>query len=274
VTDDAPPDSGPIASAASRAERERRPADGAAVEVSVVVPFYNPGAQLRPTVERLVAALERSADGSFEILAVSDGSTDGSAASIGDLVGDHVLLRTLASNEGKGEALRVGMGEARGRYVGFIDADGDIPPEAMGDFLALATHGDVDGVLGSKTHPGSAVHSPRLRRLLSGMWNTLVHLLLQLPAGDSQAGVKLFTRRVVDDVLPRTTLRGFAFDLEFLVVAHDLGYDRLVDAPIEISARRSSTVSFGRALGMLVDFARIVWRYRVRGVTRRAGGPR
>src|ERR1051325_9262456 len=58
------------------ASRLWSPADPS-VELSVVVPFYNPGAALRPTVERLVACLRREGVG-FEVIAVSDGSTDGS----------------------------------------------------------------------------------------------------------------------------------------------------------------------------------------------------
>src|SRR5205823_4110603 len=48
-----------------------------AVDLTVVVPFYNPGTLLRSNMERLVDVL-RSSDVTFEIVAVSDGSTDGS----------------------------------------------------------------------------------------------------------------------------------------------------------------------------------------------------
>ena len=54
---------------------------GRAPELSVVVPFYNPGDALRPTIQRLVSCL-RDSGTTFEVLAVSDGSTDGSERTI------------------------------------------------------------------------------------------------------------------------------------------------------------------------------------------------
>src|SRR6266545_1955074 len=59
---------------------------------------------------------------------------------------------------GKGHALRVGLSEARGQYVGYIDSDGDIDPEAIGPFLSLMKLYHLDIVLGSKRHPMSVVN--------------------------------------------------------------------------------------------------------------------
>ncbi|MDA8058641.1 MAG: glycosyltransferase, partial [Actinomycetota bacterium] len=53
----------------------------ATLDVSIVVPYYNPGARLRTTVERTAEVL-REAGVTFEIIAVSDGSTDGSQLSL------------------------------------------------------------------------------------------------------------------------------------------------------------------------------------------------
>ena len=82
------------------------------VELSVVIPFYNPGDALRPNVLELVSALRT--DGiSHEVLAVSDGSTDGSEASIADIDGVRVI--TQPRNMGKGAALHSGFSQARGQ---------------------------------------------------------------------------------------------------------------------------------------------------------------
>ncbi len=237
------------------ADREVIPA------VSVVVPFYNPGDRLRPVVEGLFAAL-LAMDATFEVIAVSDGSTDNSLASLQGVPG----LRTieLASNHGKGFAVRHGMEAASGRYIGFIDGDGDIDPATMATFAARAVVEDPDGVLGSKNHPGSVVSISRSRGIMSWLWQRLVRLLFQIPVSDSQAGIKLFRADVVRSVLPHTVLDGFAFDLEFLVVAHDLGYSDLVEAPMTLSERDTSTVTAASAAKMLVDMVGIFWRLRVR----------
>ncbi len=243
-------------------------ADGVHLDVSVVVPFYNPGERLRPVVESLSAGLA-AAGRSFELLAVSDGSTDDAATDLEARPVPGLRLVVLARNEGKGETLRVGMGQARGRLVGFIDGDGDIDPATMVAFVDRALAEDPDAVLGSKNHPASQVHVTTVRRVASLGWQCLVRLCFQLPVSDSQAGAKLFRANVVRDVLPRTTLRGFAFDLEFLVVAHDLGYHRMVEAPVTLAGRQATTVSIGSALRMLSDVGAIFWRLRVRRRLRR-----
>ena len=72
----------------------------------------------------------------FEVIAVSDGSTDGSPASIAGI--EQVRVIELTDNQGKGAALRVGLAQGRGRYLGFIDGDGDIPARQLSHFLAAA----------------------------------------------------------------------------------------------------------------------------------------
>ncbi len=247
-------------------DRDHRP------EVSVVVPFYNPGDRLRPVVDGLVAAMG-ALGVTFEVIAVSDGSTDHSLVT---LDGAPVLrMIEVQTNHGKGFALRRGMQAAAGRYIGFIDGDGDIDPATMAAFAARAVEDDPDGVLGSKNHPGSAVSISRSRGVMSWLWQRLVRLLFQIPVSDSQAGVKLFRADVVRAVLPHTVLDGFAFDLEFLVVAHDLGYVDLVEAPMTLAERDMSTITATSAAKMLVDMVRIFWRLRVRRPSwARTDGPR
>ena len=238
----------------------------------MVVPFYNPGDRLKPTVRELVRVLDKL-DRPFEIIAVSDGSTDGSEQSI-ECIDPRVRTVLLGANQGKGQALRVGMNQSAGGYIGFIDSDGDIPPALMGDFFAISVAEDPDVIVGSKTHPQSENGSGGARRILSELWQVLTRALFQLPVRDSQVGIKLFRSDVVHRALPLTSMCGFAFDLELLVLAHDLGYRDLTESPIVIGDRAGSTVSFRRTVEMGHDLLTLFWRLRVRRtVVERASRP-
>src|SRR5580692_5673686 len=72
--------------------------------VSCVVPYYNPGNRLRTTVEDMVRVLDASGM-TFEIIAVSDGSTDGSPFTLAGFPESMVKRMDFATNAGKGHAL-------------------------------------------------------------------------------------------------------------------------------------------------------------------------
>lgn len=229
------------------------------IELSIVVPYYNPGERLRSTVTELVRVLE--AEGvTFEVIPVSDGSTDGSEMQLADQPPELVRPVELPSNQGKGQALRTGLALASGRYLGFIDADGDIPPTHVGEFLAVIRSEQPDLLIGSKRHPDSEVIYPPIRRLYSWSYQQLIRLLFHLSVRDTQTGIKLFRREVLANVLPRMLEKRFAFDLELLVVARHLGYRRITEAPVTIGQRFTSTVSLGSVKDTLVDTLAIYYR--------------
>ncbi len=239
-------------------------ADGPTLDLTVVVPYFNPGDRVRETVDELVHTLSGTG-ATFEVIAVSDGSTDGSEQALADQPPELVRTVRLQHNHGKGEALRVGFTMGRGRFLGFIDADGDLPPDQVATLAAIAHDADApapDVVLGSKRHPASEVVYPPLRRMYSWAWQQLVLALFGLHVRDTQTGLKLVRREVLADVLPRMLEKRFAFDLELLVVARRLGYDRFVEVPVRIRQRFGSTVSPRAVAGMLVDLFAIYYRLR------------
>lgn len=231
------------------------------LDVSIVVPYYNPGPQLGLTVRRMVEVLEE-AGVSFEVIAVSDGSTDGSEASLSS--NDVVRQVTLARQAGKGQALRVGLAMGHGRYLGFLDADGDLSPELLAPFVQVMRESTPDIILGSKRHPQSVVQYPPLRRVWSWGYQQLIRMLFHLSVQDTQVGIKLVRRDVVAAVLPRMVERRFAFDLELFVVARDLGYHRLVEVPVRIEERFGSTISLRTVVEILNDTLAVFYRLRLR----------
>jgi glycosyltransferase involved in cell wall biosynthesis len=233
------------------------------LDVSIVVPYYNPGARLRSTVEHMVRVLDSSGM-NFEIIAVSDGSTDGSPFTLAGFPESMVRRMEFTTNAGKGHALRAGLGMGRGRYLGFIDADGDISPEFLAPFVSIMRSEEPDIIIGSKRHPESSVHYPPLRRLYSWGYQHLIHLLFRLKVKDTQVGIKLVDRRVIADVLPLLRESRFALDLELLVLAHRLGYTKIVEAPVRIEERFGSTISLKAVWLLLVDTLALFVRYSIR----------
>jgi glycosyltransferase involved in cell wall biosynthesis len=233
------------------------------LDVSIVVPYFNPGRRLRTTVEHMVRVLDASGM-TFEIITVSDGSTDGSPFTLDGFPASVVRRVSFPTNVGKGHALRAGLGMGRGRYLGFIDADGDISPEFLASFVWVMQSEEPDIIIGSKRHPHSSVHYPPLRRLYSWGYQRLIQLLFRLNVKDTQVGIKLVDRTVISDVLPLLRESRFALDLELLVLARRLGYTRIVEAPVRIEERFGSTISLKAVWLLLVDTIALFIRYSVR----------
>ena len=166
-------------------------------------------------------------------------------------------------NQGKGAALRTGLTEGRGRYFGFIDADGDIPADLLVSFADAIRRDRPDIVYGSKRHPDSNVVYPPIRRVYSLGYQTLVRSLFHISVRDTQTGIKFIRREAVIAALPRMVEKKFAFDLELFVVCRKMGFDRFVELPVTIKERFTSTVSRRSATEMLLDTFAIFYRLNV-----------
>ena len=82
-----------------------------------------------------------------------------------------------------------------------------------------------------------------VRRLYSWGFQQLVRLMFDLDVRDTQTGIKVLRREVLEAVLPLMVEQRFAFDLELLVVARRLGFDRFAELPVRIERRFGSTIS-------------------------------
>jgi glycosyltransferase involved in cell wall biosynthesis len=137
-------------------------------------------------------------------------------------------------NKGKGYAIRYGMARSKGDYIVFIDAGMDINPNGISLILEHMEWYGADIMVASKRHSASKVSYPFFRKILSFGYQVLVRVLFGLKVRDTQVGLKVFKRKVLEKVLPRLLVKRFAFDIEILAVANYLGFTKIYDAPVEI----------------------------------------
>jgi hypothetical protein len=249
---------GPVASAWAEADNLWRPVNPD-IELSVIMPFYNPGDALAPTVRRAHESLTEAGVG-FEIIAVSDGSTDGSERTLDGFPAE-VRVVVLPANRGKGGALHAGFARAQGSWLGFVDSDGDIDPAHLVEYLRVARRGGYDIVFANKKHGHSESASSPLRKLVSFGFSSIVGTLFALGVNDTQTGCKLVRRDVMADLLPRMRETRFAFDLELFVTAVTAGYKDLRAQPVRLEERMSgSTITSKTILRTLTDALSVLAR--------------
>jgi glycosyltransferase involved in cell wall biosynthesis len=234
--------------------------------LTVVVPVYNGGDEVVRNVEAIAAVVREGLPGEeVEVIVVSDGSIDGTAERLLETRAEKGLrVIHYDRNLGKGYAVKAGALASHGRWLALVDSDLDLDPSSIPSYLALAQREDLDFAIGSKRHPESVVTYPRTRRVASWCYQQLNRLLFRLDVRDTQVGLKVFSRRVADDVLPLVLVKRFAFDLELLAVASSLGYDRIRELPVRLDYRfTGSGVGSVAVLGALWDTAAIFYRLRI-----------
>src|SRR5436190_2753893 len=122
-----------------------------APKVTVITPVYNPGRFIERCINSLLA--QTMPPGDFEVLFVDDGSTDATPARLDALAREHKHIRVIhQENSGwPGKPRNVGMDEAFGEYVQFLDQDDELGPEALERMYAIGARNDADIVLGKVT---------------------------------------------------------------------------------------------------------------------------
>ncbi len=171
--------------------------------VTIVIPAYNEGKGIGPTLQK-VRQILTTANMSWEIVVVDDGSTDDTANVVQQF--DYVRLIQHRQNKGYGASLKTGIRQARHEIVAIIDADGTYPCEMIPSLVeAMDTH---DMVVGART--GETVQVPLERRPAKWVLNRLANYLSGIEIPDLNSGLRVFKRDVVTQYF-RQLPAGFSF---------------------------------------------------------------
>jgi dolichyl-phosphate beta-glucosyltransferase len=215
------------------------------LSLSVILPAYNEAARLPPYLGRLLRYLN-TRRASYEILIVDDGSTDDTAGAIKPLIAGNPAVRLirLATNRGKGAAVRAGMLESRGARCLMADADGAASIDELPRLEAAIERG-ADIAIGSRLlasrDPRYRVRARRHRTVLGNLFNAVVQRLGIPGITDTQCGFKLFRRSVAHDLFSVSRIDGYGLDLELLYVAQRRPY-RIEEVPINWADQPGSKV--------------------------------
>jgi|SRR5579859_47011 len=230
--------------------------------LSLIVPAYKQEQTIVENVTQLKEALDRIRY-DYEVIIVVDGTIDETFAKIKKAKIPKVTCVTYEKNHGKAFAIRQGMNIAQGDYVMFIDSGMEIDPNGISMLMEHMEWYDADIIVGSKRHPASQVGYTLGRKILSYGYYYLVKMSFGVGVRDTQAGIKIFKKKVLEEVLPRLVIKRFAGDLEILVVAKHLGFKRIFEAPIKLNyefSKLSSAATWNSIFNIILDTFSIFYR--------------
>lgn len=240
-------------------------------ELSIVIPAYREELRIPRSIEILrafmakypfkyevIVVAENSPDRTFEVAtAASKGAPE--ITVVANLDGSNRAMRG-----GKGFAVRTGMYRATGRYKLFMDADLSTSLIEILRFLDTMTDEQTamkpQVLIGSRTDQANDTEQNRtvMRRLMSHTMHGLTALVGR-PSHivDTQCGFKMFTERAARTLFALQTERGFAFDVELILLARKFDFE-LATQPVEwIDAPGSTVHPIRDSLKMLKALFRI-----------------
>lgn len=199
--------------------------------LSVILPCYNEEATIEDTV-RDVASWMKKERIEGEIVAVDDGSRDGSLAVLERLRGEMPMLRIVhhERNFGYGAAVRSGCDSAECDAIVFMDSDGQFHAEDIGRLLPhLERVGLVAGVRVRRA-------DPFIRTLNAKLYGMLVRIVLGVRVRDLNCGLKAYRRTLWQRIRP-VFGGGALFNAELFLNLKSLG-EHVVEVPVPHYPRR------------------------------------
>lgn len=241
-----------------------RPPEKDDVELSIVIPAYNEQARLPRTVLETIRWCTTEQI-KFELLLVDDGSEDETLRLARLFEESDCRVKAIACpHTGKGAAVRMGMLNAKGQFVLFMDADGATPLTEIPRLLNAVKSG-TDVAIGSRVvrQPGEVeVRTSIHRRLIGRTFSFFVGLFALEGVADTQCGFKMFRQEASQAIFSRQKTIGFAFDVEILFVARHLALS-IAEIPVNWVAQPGSKVNLAiDSMKMLWDIALIRWLHR------------
>ena len=210
----------------------------------VIIPTYNEKENIEKII-RAVSALEKC----FHILVIDDGSPDGTAAIVRQLMdgefADRLFMLERQGKLGLGTAYITGFKwalEHDYQYVFEMDADSSHDPADLPRLYAACHDEGYDVAIGSRYVSGvNVVNWPIGRVLMSYFASKYVRFVTGFKVHDTTAGFKCYRRRVLQTIpLDEVRFKGYGFQIEMKYTAHKIGF-KIKEVPVIFVNRREGT---------------------------------
>jgi glycosyltransferase involved in cell wall biosynthesis len=225
-------------------------------DVSLVVPVYNERDNLAPLLDEIAGVL-RPWGRSYEVVAVDDGSTDGSSAELRRLAGAHPELRVVAfaRNAGQSAAFAAGSRAARAPVVVTLDADLQNDPADIPGLVAALERSGAAAVAGYRANR----RDTGWRRLQSRIANGVRNWLNDETIRDTGCSLKAFRADALRGIPEFNGMH------RFLPTLVKLRGGTVTEAPVGHRPRRHGAPKYGmwnRVFRSFADALAVRWMQR------------
>ncbi len=196
--------------------------------VSIIIPAYNEKDTVKDIIEDTFRVLIKNGFNNVEIILIDDGSSDGTTEVGQQLAQEHdyCSLISFRHNRGKTAALREGFRNAKGEYIGIIDADYQFDPTDFPALLEPLVKDEADFVNGRRVKR----KDPLTKRSPSFFFNRMSRWVFGVKLNDWNSGIKIMRRECVQGQVLRAGshrfLPGIVSNYGFRVIERPVGHQR------------------------------------------------
>jgi glycosyltransferase involved in cell wall biosynthesis len=169
-----------------------------AMEITVVLPVHNERDNLRPLLDEIAQALDPLGQ-AYEVIAVDDGSTDGSTQLLRDLAAENPHLKVVffRHNYGQSAAFDAGFRHASGKYVVTMDADRQNDPADIPRMIDMLASQGYDFVAGNRAERRDGFV---LRKLPSRIANFIIRRVTGTKLRDLGCSLKAYRAEITREL--------------------------------------------------------------------------
>jgi len=226
--------------------------------VSIIIPAHNEEKRIEKTLLDYIIFFSKKYKKDFEIIVVLNGCTDNTEKVVKKIKRRFGQIRYLNFKQsGKGFAVIEGFKSAKGKLIGFADAD---DATMANEFYKLIEGIDrYDGIIASRWAKGSVIQPKQpLKRQISGrIFNLLIRLMFHMSYKDTQCGAKLFKSEALKTILPNLGITEWAFDVDLLYNA-ERNHLRIMEIPTVWHDMGGSKIKYLKSsLQMIIAISRL-----------------
>lgn len=216
----------------------------------VIIPTYNE----KENIEKMIRKVMQL-PGDYHLLIVDDGSPDGTAAIVKQLITEFPGRLFIEERKGK-----LGLGTAyihgfrwslnkKYEYIFEMDCDFSHNPDDLNRLYAACKDGGADVAVGSRYVKGGEVKNwPMNRLFISYFASVYVRMILWFGVRDTTAGFKCYKAKVLSTIdLDKIKFVGYAFQIEMKYTAWKLGF-KIVEVPIVFTDRTEGVSKMSKGI--------------------------
>jgi len=206
-------------------------------QISIVIPAYNEAESLPELCDWIERVMQKN-QFSYEIIIISDGSTDGTWQVIEQIAQKNAFVKGIEFNRnyGKSAALHAGFQKASGEVIITMDADLQDDPEEIPELYRMIQAENYDLVSGWKQKR----QDPLSKTIPTKLYNAVTRWFSGIPLHDFNCGLKAYKRKVVKSIEVYGEMHRY-----IPVIAKAAGFKKIGEKKVKHHPRKYGTTKFG-----------------------------